>query len=93
MVTVHNRTDSVICYSADGGGGCSTNPVKPHAEARWGSDCYGDDQPMAVVLATAEGDVFYTRESTCGAWKDSGATIIIERSGEEFVVRDNLPED
>jgi hypothetical protein len=87
-VTLVNSTDSRVCYGVTSIDPQCRADVKPHTEARWSNDCYSDSQPMTVLLSLPSGEVIYTGDYTCGAFK--GATLTITRPGEEFVVTENL---
>lgn len=97
-MTFLNQTNSSLCLygSRDAPGTDACSGVKANAKTTWDTGCgYGDEarsNAITVVLTMGEtGPVIYEKTASCKEWQDADATFVIEESGGEFTVSDNLP--
>ena len=94
-----NNTDSLLCCEGAPGqyGQFSDrclNRIEPQGTTVWRPECEsGGDYSTVRLTVGARGREIYDRTATCGEWKASGGTFIIEQDGDEFVVADSLPEN
>jgi hypothetical protein len=93
-LTVNNNTDSSLCYYEVQPFEGFCPQVMPHLKAKFATACVrGGDTLTPIVLTDGPGGrEIYKAAATCRDWKQSGATITVEKPGGQFVVTDRLPE-
>jgi hypothetical protein len=94
-----NKTDSLVCAhsnAASAASGQSCSEVKPRKTTVWSSECLpGEDRDRTLVTMVltvgVKGRAIYNRTATCKQWNDLGASIIIDQTGDRFIIKDSLP--
>ena len=93
--TFVNETDSLLCFNrtseaAATGDSCAELPA--HKTTVWRPGC-GELGMQPVVLTVGRGGPeIYKTTALCDEWEESGARIVIEQRGDEYVVIDGLSE-
>jgi hypothetical protein len=100
-LTMVNSTDEILCYQPWVEPGGPTRPptcevillASDTTSTRQECGGSGDASTLRVVLTVGFlGPRIYNGQATCDAWTESGAEIIIDEEGGEFLVTDSLPD-
>lgn len=98
--SLDNRTDAVLCYfpsRQDAASARCLQQLDAGAEKQWLPGCGRGTKdevaanPISVVITTKDGGrQIYSRTATCGEWKDTDRTFVIEQEGDVIMVTDGF---